>query len=101
MKCAYTIATSPFHHYHFTPRLQISTDRNHYGCCCGPRHRAAIRSIGNGLSYITFSYSDLKVAGGSTITAGFTVTNTGTCDGADVPQLYLAGAAGEQRVRLH
>ena len=35
---------------------------------------------------------DLKVEGGETVTASFTVTNTGTRAGADVPQLYLTDA---------
>ena len=34
------------------------------------------------------------------ITATFTVTNTGERDGADVPQLYLTSAAGDERMRL-
>ena len=38
--------------------------------------------------------------GATTVTATFTVTNTGERDGADVPQLYLTSAAGEERMRL-
>ena len=57
-------------------------------------------AFGYGLSYTSFSYSDLRVSGGETVTATFTVTNTGKSDGADVPQLYLTEAAGEQRLRL-
>jgi beta-glucosidase len=57
-------------------------------------------AFGHGLSYTTFSHSDLKVEGGETITATFTVTNTGKRDGADVPQLYLTEAAGDKRMRL-
>ena len=56
--------------------------------------------FGYGLSYSTFFYSDLKVSGGETITATFTVTNTGKRAGADVPLLYLTDAAGAKRVRL-
>src|SRR5665811_20900 len=52
------------------------------------------------LSYTTFSYSDLKVTGGETVTATFTVTNTGQREGADVPQVYLTEAAGDTRMRL-
>jgi len=57
-------------------------------------------AFGHGLGYTNFAYSDLKVSGGATITATFTVTNTGERDGADVPQLYLTDAAGEKRMRL-
>jgi beta-glucosidase len=56
--------------------------------------------FGFGLSYTTFDYSDLKVEGGETITATFTVKNTGKREGADVPQLYLTDAAGDKRMRL-
>jgi beta-glucosidase len=57
-------------------------------------------AFGRGLSYATFAYSDLQVSGGDTITAGFTVTNTGSREGADVPQLYLTEAAGDKCMRL-
>ena len=57
-------------------------------------------AFGHGLSYTTFDYSDLVVQGGDTITAVFTVTNSGDRTGADVPQLYLTNAAGERRRRL-
>lgn len=52
------------------------------------------------MSYTRFEYRDLAVAGGQTITASFTVVNTGDRAGADVPQLYLTAAAGAQRLRL-
>jgi beta-glucosidase len=57
-------------------------------------------AFGHGLGYTTFAYSELHVEGGDTITASFTVTNTGDRDGADVPQLYLTEAAGDARMRL-
>ncbi|HMN71513.1 MAG TPA: glycoside hydrolase family 3 C-terminal domain-containing protein [Rhodoblastus sp.] len=56
--------------------------------------------FGYGLSYTSFSYSDLKIAGGDTIVATFTLTNTGKMTGADVPQLYLVEAPDEKRMRL-
>ncbi|MCY1485516.1 Thermostable beta-glucosidase B [compost metagenome] len=57
-------------------------------------------AFGHGLSYTRFAYADLEVIGGETISASFTVTNTGKRAGADVPQLYLTDAAGDKRMRL-
>src|SRR5690606_31573760 len=54
----------------------------------------------HGLSYTRFAYEGFKVSGGDTVSATFTVTNTGKRAGADVPQVYLADAAGEKRMRL-
>jgi beta-glucosidase len=56
--------------------------------------------FGRGLSYTTFDYKDFKVSGGETITATFTVTNTGKVAGADVPQVYLTEAPDGRRLRL-
>ncbi|VWD15628.1 beta-glucosidase [Burkholderia lata] len=56
--------------------------------------------FGFGLSYTRFAYDNLRLDGGDTVTARFTVTNTGERDGDDVPQLYLSDACGEPRVRL-
>lgn len=56
--------------------------------------------FGYGLSYTSFGYSDLKITGGDTIVATFTLTNTGKMTGADVPQLYLTEAPDERRMRL-
>jgi beta-glucosidase len=57
-------------------------------------------AFGHGLSYTRFSYSGLKVSGGETVTATFTVKNTGKRAGADVPQIYLTGAPNDKRMRL-
>src|SRR5262245_59653845 len=56
--------------------------------------------FGHGLSYTSFSYSGFSVTGGKTVTAKFTVTNTGQRAGADVPQVYLTDVAGEKLMRL-
>jgi beta-glucosidase len=61
---------------------------------------APLYAFGHGLGYTSFDYGGLEVGGGDTITARFTVTNTGERDGADVPQLYLTFAAGDERMRL-
>lgn len=62
--------------------------------------RAPLYAFGHGLGYTSFAYDGLEVDAGDTITARFTVTNTGERDGADVPQLYLTSAAGDERMRL-
>lgn len=53
-------------------------------------------AFGHGLSYTTFQYSNLKVAtqdpsanGQVRTTLSFTVRNTGSVQGAEVPQVYL------------
>jgi beta-glucosidase len=64
------------------------------------QHAQPLYAFGHGLSYTTFEYSNLQLEGGDMITATFTVTNTGKRAGADVPQLYLSDAVGEERTRL-
>jgi beta-glucosidase len=64
------------------------------------KNQKPLYAFGHGLSYTSFDYKDFKVTGGETITATFTVTNTGKVAGADVPQVYLTDAAGEKRMRL-
>lgn len=51
--------------------------------------------FGFGLSYTTFEYSNLKI---DEMGAEFTLSNTGTCDGAEVAQLYI-GLRGAQVFR--
>jgi beta-glucosidase len=55
-------------------------------------------AFGHGLTYTTFSYSGLKVTGGRTLSASFTVTNTGQRAGADVPQVYVTLAGKARRL---
>ena len=50
-------------------------------------NKAVRYPFGYGLSYTTFAYSDLKV-NAEKIT--FTLTNTGSCAGAEIAQLYVA-----------
>jgi beta-glucosidase len=55
--------------------------------------------FGYGLSYTSFSYSDIKLSssslkGNQTLTASVTVTNTGKTDGKEVVQLYIRDLVG-------
>lgn len=56
--------------------------------------------FGFGLSYTSFDYSGLSIAGGKTMQVSFTVRNTGKVAGMAAPQLYLTSAAGQDEVRL-
>jgi beta-glucosidase len=58
--------------------------------------------FGYGLSYTTYSYSNLKVAPGKNLHVTFTVTNIGTRAGAEVAEVYasLPAAAAEPPKRL-
>ncbi len=57
-------------------------------------------AFGYGLSYTSFAQSGLKLKGGDSVSASFTVKNTGARDGAAVPQLYLVNAGGTATKRL-
>ena len=51
--------------------------------------------FGFGLSYTTFKYSDLSIASsGDDTTVTFTVANSGSVDGTEIPQLYLGFPEG-------
>ena len=59
----------------------------------------ALFPFGYGLSYTTFSYSPLTLSSNAmtatgSITASVTVTNTGSCAGAEVVQLYIRDMVG-------
>jgi beta-glucosidase len=58
--------------------------------------------FGYGLSYTTYSYSNLKVEPGATTRVSFTVTNTGNRPGAEIAEVYAAlpPNAGEPPKRL-
>jgi beta-glucosidase len=57
-------------------------------------------AFGYGLSYTTFHYGDFALSGGGTLTARFTVTNTGMRPGTDTPQLYLTRRVAMPQMRL-
>ncbi len=64
--------------------------------------KAVLFPFGYGLSYTTFSYSNLKIAAGSETAVNFTVKNTGKRDGAEIAQVYAAlpASADEPPKRL-
>jgi beta-glucosidase len=87
------------------PGEQLSVDYDRDGSDVGYRWYARnnltpLFSFGYGLSYSSFAHSALRVSAGPSVTATFTVQNTGTRAGADVPQLYLVSANGQKKLRL-
>lgn len=58
--------------------------------------------FGYGLSYTTYSYSNLRVSEGSSVTVSFTLTNTGSRSGAEIAEVYasLPAGTGEPPKRL-
>jgi beta-glucosidase len=58
--------------------------------------------FGYGLSYTTYTYSNLKLAPGTRVRLSFTVKNTGARDGAEIAEVYasLPANAGEPPKRL-
>jgi beta-glucosidase len=56
--------------------------------------------FGYGLSYTTFRYGGLTVAGGRDLRVELEVTNTGARAGWAVPQVYLTAARGAPERRL-
>ena len=58
--------------------------------------------FGYGLSYTTYSYSNLKLTSGKSVRVGFTVTNTGNRPGSEIAEVYatLPASAGEPPKRL-
>ncbi|MFD6354254.1 glycoside hydrolase family 3 N-terminal domain-containing protein [Nocardia tengchongensis] len=58
--------------------------------------------FGHGLTYTTFTYSDLDVfVEGNTATAQFTITNTGECEAAEIAQVYIADPESELARPVH
>ncbi|RXS94632.1 glycosyl hydrolase [Silvibacterium dinghuense] len=93
---------NPVHdHYYAPPVPEGQTPHVKYeeGVFIGYRyytsmHKEPLYPFGFGLSYTTFSFSDLKVSPESAsadnpVTVTFTVTNTGSREGAEVAQLYI------------
>jgi beta-glucosidase len=56
--------------------------------------------FGWGLTYTSFRYGGLKVAGGDTVTVSFTVSNSGPRFGTETAQAYLTAEPGRAQQRL-
>ena len=102
------VTPPPNEHRGFGPRAKPTFDV-HYdeGLKVGYKwydaeNKPVLFPFGFGLSYTTFSYSDLKVAPGSETTVTFTFRNTGNRPGAEVAEVYasLPSSAGEPPKRL-
>lgn len=70
------------------------------------RGAAPLFAFGHGLTYTSFRYSDLAATGGKSLSASFSITNSGEREGVEVAQLYVAPPgrthrlAGWARVKL-
>lgn len=87
------------------PGQKLDVDYNIEGSDLGYRWYARqglepLFPLGHGLSYTRFAHEGLEIVPGDKLTARFTVRNTGERAGADVPQVYLADAAGRPLRRL-
>lgn len=83
----------------------VKVDYNIEGSDVGYRWFARQQSaprywFGYGLSYTRFSYANLALTGGKTVSASIDVTNSGARAGSDVVQLYLTGRPGGPARRL-
>jgi beta-glucosidase len=65
-------------------------------------HKQVLFPFGYGLSYTTYSYSDLKVSGDHEPTVRFSVKNTGSRAGSEIAEIYasLPEGSGEPPKRL-
>lgn len=65
-------------------------------------NKPVLFAFGHGLSYTTFSYSNLSVTPGKNPKVAFTLTNTGSRTGAEVAEIYasLPASAAEPPKRL-
>lgn len=58
--------------------------------------KSVLFPFGYGLSYTSYRYSDLNVTSGDTITATFTLANTGARAGAEIAEVYASLPASAQ-----
>lgn len=83
-----------FYNYKNTGRPLINEKAGNYRSAYLDMPNTPRFAFGHGLSYTTFTYSDLKlskslISGNESIDVSFVLSNTGTYAGAEVVQLYL------------
>ena len=71
-----------------------SADYKKFVSCYIDEINAPLYPFGYGLSYTSFEYSDVRLSAsemplGGSVTASVTVTNTGSCAGDEIVQLYI------------
>jgi beta-glucosidase len=90
--------------YSFDPRVAVNYDIE--GSDVGYRWYSKkgltpLFPFGFGLSYTGFRYDNLELrTENNSLTASFTVTNTGSIDGRDIPQVYVTGRGTAKGQRL-
>jgi len=90
--------------YDFDPRVAVNYDIE--GSDVGYRWYARkgltpLFPFGFGLSYTGFRYDNLELRSeGNSLTASFTVTNTGNTQGRDIPQVYVTSRGNSKGQRL-
>lgn len=91
----YTVEDTPCHGQFATGSDRVSYRESLYvGYRYYDKFHVPVRfAFGHGLSYTTFAYNDPKISSsvyrGGDLAVTCTVTNTGTCAGAEVVQLYV------------
>lgn len=91
----YTVEDTPCHGQFATDSDRVSYRESLYvGYRYYDKFHVPVRfAFGHGLSYTTFAYNDPKISSsvyrGGDLAVTCTVTNTGTCAGAEVVQLYV------------
>ncbi|HEY4900256.1 MAG TPA: glycoside hydrolase family 3 C-terminal domain-containing protein [Terriglobales bacterium] len=92
----HTVLTKPTFDIHYDEGLKVGYK------WYDAEKKPVLFPFGHGLSYTTYSYSDIKVTHGKDTTVTFTVKNTGSRAGAEVAQVYAAlpADAGEPPKRL-
>ena len=101
MTFPYSVGQCPIYYNHYNSGRPRPDDERRYNYKCayidGPN--SPLYSFGYGLSYTSFSYSEVKLSDtvlkkGGKITASVELTNTGDREGTETVQLYIRDLVG-------